>query len=219
LPKQMKAVFINHVAVVDEPGAALYGKAPAPKLMTASAKHSPAGGDPAPKSLEQYDGSPESERQFAAITQLLAIGETPARPPPTVKQRVSAGPKAAPPSFTPMPPHPPKSMCSGPPPQQQSSQRAPTAASKERPTNIFPSLTKFLTLIVLFILMPCGNAHTPHSSIIVYNANNVGGNRYAEIDDKFKCNDIVILIGTSQAACTQHQCNGRKMEHHEFREF
>ena len=51
-----------------------------------------------PKSLEQYDGSAESERQFDAVTQLLGVGEAPAwtrrRPQPTAKQRVSDGPVA-----------------------------------------------------------------------------------------------------------------------------
>ena len=51
-----------------------------------------------PKSLEQYDGSIESERQFDAVSQLLRVGEAPAwtrrRPQPTAKQRVSAGPVA-----------------------------------------------------------------------------------------------------------------------------
>jgi len=31
--------------------------------------------------------------------------------------------------------------------------------------------------------------------------------------------DFVILIVTSQVACASHECNSRKMEHHEFREF
>ena len=74
----------------------------------------------------------------------------------------------------------------------------------------------------MFHLVPSGNAvgtRYHHSSIIVYNTNNVCCERYQEIDSKFEGNDIVILIGTGQAACHTHECNSRKMKHHDFREF
>ena len=73
-------------------------------------------------------------------------------------------------------------------------------------------------------MIPCGQCHPIPShyhpaNVIVYNANNVSGERYQEIDAKFPTNDIVILIGTSQAAHQTHECNGTRMKFHDWRDF